>query len=436
MTDDARETLRELVALHGESMLEDPARCRALLLDHCEGRLEVSLLTMALEEDIPRLLRNNDDGTPTAGLLDRLSRRLEAARGLAPASARWAVESWAVAVGVGQSPRPQETTEPASRVAAAPPAAASLPPRIPPPPATDPHPVGGSPFAEPLRRWLRSRRRGPVIGIVLIVVILLSVGGVTAYQSLTTEPPTTSALPPTTEVTQASTSSPTTTARPNTTARPPATPPTTTERVGQVFTDDFSRTNSGWRVLDTAAVKQAYADGGYRVTLRRGNNIREPAPVETYFKPAGPFLNDALVIEAKVTFRPGSQFVFAGLTCRGKPNYSGYRASVRGDGSWTIFRFDGSSTTGQMLAEASGTSDYASDVAGPGPHRLRLDCLGKPEGPVTLALTVNGYKLREVTDADGLPPGLINLTATLSPTAPMETTEIVFDDFLVTRQQP
>ena len=432
--DETGETLRELVALHGESMLEDPARCRALLLDHCEGRLEVSLLTMALEEDIPRLLRSNDDGTPTAVLLDRLSRRFEAARGLAPASARWAVESWAVAVGVGQAPTLPELTERASGNGGPRTLAASPPPGTPTAAATAPPPADG-PRPEPGRRGSRPWYRVPVVAIVPIVVLLLGVGAVVAFLT-SRNPSTTTATAPTTSVTQAPTSSPSTTAGPSTSARPPTTPPTTIEPVGQVFTDDFSRPGSGWRVSDNPEAKFAYADGGYRVTIRRGNNRREPAPVETYFKPTGRFTNDALTIEAKVTFRPASAFVLAGLSCRGKPNYQGYRAHVRGDGYWSIFRFDGSDATGKMLAQATGPSDFASDVAGTGPHQLRLDCLGKSDGPVTLAFSVNGYRLKEVTDVEALPPGLINVSATLSAGAPTETADVIFDDFVVTRHQP
>ena len=187
MIDQAREALSQLVALHGEAMLRDPARCRALLLDHCEGRLEVALLTMAVEEDVPHLLLRNHDGTPTAVLLDRLSRRLESVRGLAPDSARWAVESWALALGVGDAHGHPEFTVPAS---------------VPTPQHTTPGPPAAS-------RWRGLRGRltstsGVLTGVGLVVLIGVVAAVVANGLDEPTSPePTTTTIAPTTSTTSA-----------------------------------------------------------------------------------------------------------------------------------------------------------------------------------------------------------------------------------------
>jgi sugar lactone lactonase YvrE len=229
----------------------------------------------------------------------------------------------------------------------------------------------------------------------------------------------------------------------STTTSTTSTPSTTTatiEPTGLVFQDDFSQSQSTtprWQVFDTATSKAAYADGGYRLTAMRGiPGIRSAAPLTNFLKPNGRFPNDALTIEAKVTFMPVSPSLLAGLTCRGTREYTGYSASVRGDGYWSITRFDAPSGAGRVLVSARSRSDYALELAGAGPHQVRLDCLGKSDGPVTLALTVNGYKVAEEQDVEALPPGLVNVTASLAPGAIVESGSVLFDDFVVTRQRP
>jgi hypothetical protein len=101
MNDQPREKLREILARHGQSIVHDPRRCEGLLKDYsAQYRREVSVLVSALEEHVPEDLRSAPVGTPRAVLLKRLARRLADNRALSEAAAAWAVNSWALAMGL------------------------------------------------------------------------------------------------------------------------------------------------------------------------------------------------------------------------------------------------------------------------------------------------------------------------------------------------
>ena len=94
-----RRQLREIVAQYGTSVLEDPRRCRALLLDFCGSyKGEVNLLVMAVQENVPADLQNASAGIPQPVLFGWLTRRLQDAYFLPEDAARWAVETCAEAL--------------------------------------------------------------------------------------------------------------------------------------------------------------------------------------------------------------------------------------------------------------------------------------------------------------------------------------------------
>ncbi len=96
-----RQTLREIVARHGRSVIEDPRRCAGLLRDYCgEYRREVSVLVMALEERVAADMLTAPASTPHEVLLARLTQRLCENLALSEGAARWAVGSWALALGL------------------------------------------------------------------------------------------------------------------------------------------------------------------------------------------------------------------------------------------------------------------------------------------------------------------------------------------------
>jgi parallel beta-helix repeat protein len=96
-----RQKLREIVARHGANIAREPRRAEGLLRDHCGTyRREVAVLVSAAEERVAAELLAADRGLPRDVLLARLARRLHDDVAMEAAAARWAVNSWALALGV------------------------------------------------------------------------------------------------------------------------------------------------------------------------------------------------------------------------------------------------------------------------------------------------------------------------------------------------
>ncbi len=115
MDDLPRQKLRELIVEYGRSLCDDPRRCEALLKDHCgQHKREIFVLASALRNRVPEDLINASAGVPPVLLLARLAQRLEDELGLAEKAARWAVESWALALSMpverAERPRPAPET--------------------------------------------------------------------------------------------------------------------------------------------------------------------------------------------------------------------------------------------------------------------------------------------------------------------------------------
>ena len=107
MNDLPRQKLRELIIEYGRSLCDDPRRCEALLKDYCgQHKREIFVLVNALKNRVAEDLINASAGVPPALLLGRLIQRLEDELGLAENAARWAVESWALALDIFDQPVP------------------------------------------------------------------------------------------------------------------------------------------------------------------------------------------------------------------------------------------------------------------------------------------------------------------------------------------
>ncbi len=99
MHDIPRQKLREIVTRYGYALLEDPRRCRALLMDHCgEYKGEINLVYLALRERISQDLRSASPYLPKGLLYGRLTKQLQDAYYFSEDVARWAVESCAFAL--------------------------------------------------------------------------------------------------------------------------------------------------------------------------------------------------------------------------------------------------------------------------------------------------------------------------------------------------
>ena len=101
MNDQPRQKLREIIARHGQAVVDDARRCEGLLRDYSAvHRREVSVLLSALEEHVPQDLLAAGAVTPREVLLKRLARRLSDYRALSEQAAAWSVNSWALALGL------------------------------------------------------------------------------------------------------------------------------------------------------------------------------------------------------------------------------------------------------------------------------------------------------------------------------------------------
>jgi formylglycine-generating enzyme required for sulfatase activity len=113
MHNEPREKLRELIVEYGRSLCDDPRRCEALLKDYCgQYKREIFVLISALKNRVADDLLKAPAGVPQVSLFARLIKRLEDELGLAETAAKWAVESWALALCVIDQPKSAPTHPP------------------------------------------------------------------------------------------------------------------------------------------------------------------------------------------------------------------------------------------------------------------------------------------------------------------------------------
>jgi WD40 repeat protein len=111
MNDLPRQTLIQLIARYGLSLSADPKRTEGLLRDFCgEYKREIFVLVSALREEVAADLLALRDSVPYEVASAQLTRRLRDNLALAEDAARWAVDSWALALGVIKQPLPGPST--------------------------------------------------------------------------------------------------------------------------------------------------------------------------------------------------------------------------------------------------------------------------------------------------------------------------------------
>ena len=121
MNDVPRQKLREIVDQYGQTIIDNPRLCRALLLDFCgEYRREIFVLVSAQEEQVANDLQEIPDSVPQVVLVAQLAQRLVDNRALDADAARWAVESWAFALGIQIKPRHEPERAAAAAATASP----------------------------------------------------------------------------------------------------------------------------------------------------------------------------------------------------------------------------------------------------------------------------------------------------------------------------
>jgi hypothetical protein len=105
MNNAPRQQLVKLITKYGNALCEDPVRCEELLKETCGGYpREVSVLVDALKEQVPIELLSSSNNLPRRTLQARLIKNLEETLYLKKEVAKWAVESWAIALGLLETP--------------------------------------------------------------------------------------------------------------------------------------------------------------------------------------------------------------------------------------------------------------------------------------------------------------------------------------------
>ncbi len=106
MNDQARQKLCEIILRYGRQACIETKRCRGLLQDGFanEHKREFHALVSALEEQVPAELYSGLGGQRWEIMARRLVRRLVDNRPMTEDAASWAVESWALALGVRAEP--------------------------------------------------------------------------------------------------------------------------------------------------------------------------------------------------------------------------------------------------------------------------------------------------------------------------------------------
>lgn len=105
MPDIPRQQLQYIITQFGRSVCDEPKRCEALLKDLCPNhKREVRLLVVALREGVVKTLTYPPSFLTIENVIMQLVQRLYDEWGIAVELGQWAVESWAMVLGVKFSP--------------------------------------------------------------------------------------------------------------------------------------------------------------------------------------------------------------------------------------------------------------------------------------------------------------------------------------------
>ena len=141
VNDQVRQALCALVTEHGAMIATDAERCESLLRERCPAnKREMALLLGVLRSGVMDELLRSAAGAAAVGRVGILAHRIEDEMGVKADAARWAIESWALALGW-----PLEVAKPA-----APPVPVSAAPARGPGSAPPPAPVPAPPPAPAL----------------------------------------------------------------------------------------------------------------------------------------------------------------------------------------------------------------------------------------------------------------------------------------------
>ncbi|MBI4864132.1 MAG: tetratricopeptide repeat protein [Candidatus Riflebacteria bacterium] len=132
MNDEVRRSLIDLIGRHGQNLATEPRRVEGLLRDYCGTyKAEIAVLVGAVRERIPTDLLAGNGSLPPRMLTAQLTKRLQENLAVTDDAASWAVESWALALGLtkfqsASQPKIPPHAEPRAQPASNPPPNAAM----------------------------------------------------------------------------------------------------------------------------------------------------------------------------------------------------------------------------------------------------------------------------------------------------------------------
>ena len=103
MNELAAEILTAMIERYGVGLARDPVRCEGLLRDSCRCNREIFVLIHAIRQKVPADLLEPRHALPQALLRGFLAKRLQDELAFSDEAARWAVATWASALGIDRT---------------------------------------------------------------------------------------------------------------------------------------------------------------------------------------------------------------------------------------------------------------------------------------------------------------------------------------------
>lgn len=183
-----------------------------------------------------------------------------------------------------------------------------------------------------------------------------------------------------------------------------------------LFQDDFSKTNSGWDRADWNEGLTDYGNDVYRMAIK--------VPSYDIWANPGQYFEGDVRVEADATKVSGEDDNDFGLICRysGSPESPNYYFFIMSSDGYAVIGKVTDGVTGYISSDRMEFSNAINQ--GSTLNHLRADCIGN-----NLTFFVNGQQVVSTTDSS-YTGGDVGIVAG---TFEIPSTEIVFDNFIVTK---
>jgi hypothetical protein len=180
-----------------------------------------------------------------------------------------------------------------------------------------------------------------------------------------------------------------------------------------LYSDNFSKTTSGWDQKDDSDGVTGYANNGYRIFVNKPNWILWANPSKSF--------NEDLVIDVDATKAAGPEDNEFGVICGYQDAKNFYLFKISSDGYAQIGKYANDEfvgISGDQMDQVDGIN------SGETTNHIQANCSGD-----TLTLSVNGNQVMTASDPDpkwgdvGLYAGTFDTTGT----------DILFDNFVVSK---